>query len=299
MTHASGTTAKLDRAEFGRDWEAWHRARERDLTSPAGFLAITGLYWLGDEPATFPDAPGTWTSTGDVVRVELGDGEQLAFEGEAVESGREFASIPERGGFVVSFPGGRIEIAKRGGQDIARPRRDDADMLVEYAGTPTYLPNPRWRADAIFHAFDEPRPTEVGAAVDDMTHVYEAPGELEFTLRGETFRLTAFPGGADGSLLVLFGDATNGLTTYSALRALSVPAPDVDGRTELDFNRATNMPCAYTDFATCPMPPAGNRLPIGIEAGEKTPLERVRGVVTDAGVMLAPGDVAPAGGSGA
>ena len=113
------------------------------------------------------------------------------------------------------------------------------------------------------------------AAVDGLRHVYDAPGYLEFALHGETFRLTAFPGHGEGDLLVLFTDATSGLTTYAANRSLGIPAPDADGATVIDFNRASNLPCAYTDFATCPLPPAENRLPIGIEAGEKTPLTRV------------------------
>jgi hypothetical protein len=75
-------------------------------------------------------------------------------------------------------------------------------------------------------------------------------------------------------LLVLFTDATSGITTYVANRALSVGAPDTSGQVTLDFNRATNLPCAYTDFATCPLPPPENRLPVAIEAGEKIPYER-------------------------
>ena len=131
------------------------------------------------------------------------------------------------------------------------------------------MPNPRWRVRARYAAYDAPRSTEVGAAVDGLTHVYDAPGELVFTLQGEEFRLVAFPGHGDGDLLVLFTDATSGLTTYAANRSLSVPAPDEDGWTVLDFNRAVNLPCAYTDFATCPLPPAGNHLPLGHRGGRE------------------------------
>lgn len=63
------------------------------------------------------------------------------------------------------------------------------------------------------------------------------------------------------------------MTTYAANRSLQVDAPDADGNVTLDFNRATNLPCAYTDFATCPLPPAENRLPVAVEAGEKIPYE--------------------------
>jgi uncharacterized protein (DUF1684 family) len=74
--------------------------------------------------------------------------------------------------------------------------------------------------------------------------------------------------------MVLFTDATSGTTTYAANRSLELDAPDEHGNVALDFNRAVNLPCAFTDFATCPLPPAENRLPVAIEAGEKIPYER-------------------------
>jgi uncharacterized protein (DUF1684 family) len=86
--------------------------------------------------------------------------------------------------------------------------------------------------------------------------------------------LTAFNGHAPGSLLVLFTDRTSGKTTYVANRSLTIAAPGPDGRVSLDFNRAVNLPCAYTRLATCPLPPAENRLPVPVEAGEQTPTER-------------------------
>ena len=91
---------------------------------------------------------------------------------------------------------------------------------------------------------------------------------------GGSWRSTAFEGPAPGSLFLLFTDATSGVTTYAANRSLTVDAPGQGGAVTLDFNRATNLPCAYTDFATCPLPPAENRLPVAVEAGEQTPTER-------------------------
>jgi uncharacterized protein len=97
---------------------------------------------------------------------------------------------------------------------------------------------------------------------------------VEFELAGRSLALTAFNGKDPGSLFVLFTDATSGVTTYAANRSLALGVPDADGRVVLDFNRAVNLPCAYTDFATCPLPPAENRLPVAIEAGEQIPHER-------------------------
>ena len=67
---------------------------------------------------------------------------------------------------------------------------------------------------------------------------------------------------------------TSGVTTYAANRYVTVAAPGPDGEVVLDFNRAANLPCAYTDLATCPLPPTENRLPVAIEAGQQIPYER-------------------------
>ncbi|MDF2991996.1 MAG: hypothetical protein K0S37_2510 [Microbacterium sp.] len=278
------TDAALDRAQFARDWEEWHRDHEARRADPHGFLAVTALFWIPEAAASLPGIPGRWSTSVDGPLVELGEGESLVVDGVEVTGRHAFGPIPERGGTTVGFDGGVIEVARRGGRDILRPRRPDFPYRASYARTPTYVPNPRWRVEARFVRYAAPRPYEVGAAVDGLSHVYESPGYLEFALRGETFRLVAFPGHVPGTLTVLFTDATSGLTTYAANRSLAVSEPDAEGRTIVDFNRAVNLPCAYTDFATCPLPPAENRLPIGIEAGEKTPLARAHGAVTANGI---------------
>ena len=94
---------------------------------------------------------------------------------------------------------------------------------------------------------------------------------------GGPLALTAFNGLTPGSLHILFTDATSGVTTYPANRSLQVAAPDSGGTVILDFNRATNLPCAYTEFATCPLPPTENRLPVAVEAGEQIPYEAKAG----------------------
>ncbi len=269
------STATIDRADFGRGWEAWHREHEARRADPHGFLAITGLHWLTPAPQLIPGVPGAWSTGPEGPVVALADDDVLTFDGEVLRGTHAFGEIPERGGLTVAYDGGVAEVAKRGGHDIVRPRRPDHPFLAAYDGTPVYAPHPQWRVPARFVEYATPRRTEVGAAVDGLTHVYESPGYVEFTLRGETRRLIAFEGYAPGELVVLFTDETSGRTTYAANRTVGVPAPDADGGTVIDFTRAVNLPCAYTDFATCPLPPAGNHLPIAVEAGEKTPLGRV------------------------
>ncbi|WP_329133694.1 DUF1684 domain-containing protein [Streptomyces sp. NBC_01476] len=261
---------ETDRAGFAADWEQWHAQHEKVRADPHGFLAITGLHWLDATPTRFPDAPGAWSSTADGVVVELSDDEELTLDGQELRGRHDFGVIEERGSLFPVSGDAVIEVAKRGGYDIVRPRHPENALRLAYTGTPTYAPDPRWARTGRYLPFDAPRPTTVGAAVEGLQHVYDAPGQVEFTLDGATHRLTAFNGRA-GSLLVLLTDATSGVTTYAANRALSIGAPDADGTVLIDFNRATNLPCAYTDLATCPLPPAENRLTIAIEAGEKIP----------------------------
>lgn len=285
MTHATASAPAvsstpalsepaIDRAAFARDWADWHAQHEADRASKHGFLAVTGIAWLSAEPQRIDGVPGEWSTGESGPVVSLGDGESIQIDGTSVTGLYAFGTIAERSDITARAGDIAIEVARRGGNDIVRPRDPQYPLRANYRGTPTYLPNPRWLARGRFVPHDTPRDVTVGSVAEGLQHVYESPGVVEFTLRGETFRLTAFNGKAPGALFVLFTDATSGITTYAATRSLAIEAPDADNDVVLDFNRASNLPCAYTDYATCPLPPRENRLPVGIEAGEKTPLER-------------------------
>ncbi|MFE4833411.1 DUF1684 domain-containing protein [Arthrobacter sp. NPDC056691] len=268
-------------AAFAAEWEQWHDAHERRRADSHGFLAVTHLHWLGAEPSRLDGVPGTWSVQDDAVTVVLEAGESLQQGGRELNSGTDaavvFDPIAEREGINLTAGPAVVELAKRGGEYIVRPRHPENPLLNGYRGTPAYAPDPRFAVEGVYVAFDSPRATTVGAAVEGIVHVYEAPGEIRFALDGQDLTLTAFNGHAPGTLSVLFTDATSGKTTYAANRSLTVAAPDADGRVTLDFNRAVNLPCAYTDLATCPLPPAENRLAVAIEAGEQNPHERQAG----------------------
>jgi hypothetical protein len=264
----------VDLGEFTAAWRAWHAGHEARLADPHGFLAATSLHWLTETLQRFADAPGAWQTGPDRVLVRLVGDEELVIDGAVVRGRHSFGVIPERGGVNAIWGDVVIEVAKRGGHDIVRPRHPDTWLRLSFTGTPAYPPHPRWVVTGRYVPFGEPRPTTVGAAVDGLQHVYDAPGRIEFELDGQPLSLTAFPGRDPGSLIVLFTDLTSGVTTYAASRVLELGSPGPDGKVALDFNRATNLPCAYTDLATCPLPPPENRLPVAIEAGEKIPDER-------------------------
>ena len=105
---------------------------------------------------------------------------------------------------------------------------------------------------------------------------FTALGQLVFPLDGEERRLTAFDTKAGLVFAVWFKDRTNGSTTYGGYRVVRPQAVEDGGWTILDFNFASNPPCAYSSFTTCPLSPPENRLPDAVEAGLKQ-LPSVRG----------------------
>ena len=260
--------------DFSTAWNAWHEAHEAQRADTHGFLAVTGLYWLDQNPTPIDGIPGRWSTSEAGPVVELETTESLIVDGQQVTGHFAFGMLAERTGRTAFSNDIAIEVAKRGGHDIVRPRDPQNRLRTHYRGTPTFAPDASWVIEARYEPFETPRQVTVGAAVEGLQHVYEAPGVVTFDVDGSPLSLTVFNGHAPGTLLALLTDATSGVTTYAANRSVSIEAPAVDGRVTVDFNRATNLPCAYTDFATCPLPPAENRLAIAIEAGEKTPLER-------------------------
>ncbi|ALV47554.1 hypothetical protein MB46_09700 [Arthrobacter alpinus] len=267
---------------FTTQWQHWHDAHEKLRSDPHGFLAVTDLHWLTADPAEFAGAPGRWRVADDAVHLTLDAGESLLRDGvelntpEALNADGElvFGPIAERDGFNLGYGQSVLELAKRGGEYILRPRDPNNALLRHYRGTPSYAPDEQFALAATYVPFRQPRETTVGAAVEGIAHVYQAPGQVKFKINGQELELTAFNGSAPGTFQVLFTDQTSGGTTYAANRSLTFAAPEDGGAVSLDFNRAVNLPCAYTDLATCPLPPAENHLPVSIAAGEKTPFER-------------------------
>src|SRR3954447_316079 len=271
MTVDDIRTAPAVTDDFAAAWRAWHEEKDAALADPHGFLAVTGISWLTGDPQRVPGAPGSWSTGGRGPVVVLDPGEELLLDGTPVTGRHEFGVLPERGGVLAGYGNAVVEGARRGGNGLVRPRHPDNPRRLAFRGTPAFPPDPRWVVEGRYVPFDAPRPTNVGAAVEGLEHVYHSPGQVAFTLDGVPLRVTAFPGKTAGSLLVLFTDATSGVTTYGAVRSLRLDAPDAGGRVLPDFNRANHLACPFTEFPPCPVPPAENRPPVAVEAGERTP----------------------------
>ncbi|MFT4122695.1 MAG: DUF1684 domain-containing protein [Microbacteriaceae bacterium] len=281
----SGGSPAEPAADFAAEWAAWRAANEARRRDRYGFLSYAGVYRLGAMPSAVPGLPGRWSlrAEGPAVEpspvVEL-DGDESLVVDERVVTGRHvFAPLAERefrraarAGDVV------IELSKRGGIDLLRPLDPSHGLRDAYVETPAYAPDPAWLVAGEFLPFPAPRPTAIDAAIEGITHRHDAVGEVLLRRDGAEHRLLflAAPAGAPGAAFAVFTDATSGVTTYPASRTLHTVLPAGGGPVLLDFNRAANLQCAYTDFAPCPLAPAQNRLPFAVEAGERTPVFRDR-----------------------
>jgi uncharacterized protein len=270
-TRVGQAEASVQRTRFVHHWQQWRVARERALIDPHGWLALVSLDWLDGTARRYPGVPGLWWQDEDAAYLDPA-GAQLSYEDEPVTGVRRFELVNSGPGVRVRAGDLEVEVARRTGY-LVRVHDPDAPALQAFRGVPAYEPDPAWVLTGRFEAFAEPRPTTVGAVVEGLSHVYVSPGLVRFEYGGEPHTLTAF-NGKTGGLDILFTDETSGVTTYAANRSLSADVAD-DGTVTLDFNRATNLPCAFTGFATCPLPPAGNHLPFQVTAGERTPYEQV------------------------
>jgi uncharacterized protein (DUF1684 family) len=131
-----------------------------------------------------------------------------------------------------------------------------------------YFPlDPAYHFHAKFVPYDKPKPVPVPNVLGQLVTM-DSPGYVEFTLKGRSYHLEpVYETSKHEDLFFIFKDLTSRKETYEAGRFLHTPLPS-GGTVDLDFNRAYNPPCAFTAFATCPLPIKANQLQVRIPAGE-------------------------------
>jgi len=249
------------------EWEAWKAARGARLAGERGWLSVVALHWLSPGENRFPGLPGTFTLRDGRVELVAAPGDGYVLEGAPV--GRRVLASDASGkpDLLDLLPGRSVQAIERGGRLALRVWDAAAPARREFRGVETFPFDPAWRIEARWEAWPAPRPVEV-VDVTGTVATRLVPGRALFTV-GED-RLSLEPT-ADGDLLAfVFRDATAGVETYGSGRFLSANGPRA-GRVVLDFNRAFNPPCAFTPFATCPLPRPENVLPVRVTAGERVP----------------------------
>ena len=156
-------------------------------------------------------------------------------------------------------------VIERDGRAGIRLRDKNSKYRREFKGLQYFPTKPAFRVEARWLPYAKPRKVVVNTIVEGVKETYDATGEVDFTLGGR--KLTLEPVVDGDELFYIFRDLTAGKSTYGAGRFLN-SALAKNGKVTLDFNKAYNPPCAFTPYATCPLPPPRNRLDVAIESGE-------------------------------
>lgn len=261
----------------------WHAKRIENLKKENGWLNLAGLYWLKEGenkfgsatnndivfPGKAPNYIGSFILRDSIVTIKIIEGIRVLSDSTEVT---EMILQNDLSGklTVLSLESFKWFIIKRGEKYGVRLRDLEAPLLNEFKGIERFPVNKDWRIEAKFVPIDPPMKIFVPNIIGDMEEEIVS-GKLVFTI--ENRELSLFPIDSGNKFFIIFADETNGELTYGAGRFLYIDKPDSLGNVILDFNRSYNPPCAFTKYATCPLPPEQNRLAAKITAGEKSYVE--------------------------
>jgi uncharacterized protein len=279
-TSAMDASAPISPEAYRKEIEAWRAERLAGLRNPEGWLTLVGLFWLdegqnrfGTDPANRvvlpagrgPAVAGTLERHGDAVTIKAAPGAGVQIDGAPV-SERTLHFEPKKEPVIVRLGSVSFFLIQRGDKLGVRMRDSQSPALAAFHGVDSFAVDPSWRVVARFEPYATPKQIPI-TNILGMTANQPSPGAVVFERDGHSYRLDALQA-SDGSLFLLFADRTSGRETYGAGRFLDTDAPR-DGKVVIDFNKAYNPPCAFTSFATCPLPPSQNHLAVAIDAGEK------------------------------
>lgn len=265
---------------YQRAIEQYRAERVAELTADDGWLTVAGLFWLapgantagsGDGnaivlPAKAPARVGTFTLSKDgAVTFTAADGVRATAAGAPVTT---FAFDPKKGDDSAIDVGDlTMFVIKRGERHGIRLRDRNSDERRGFQGLRYFPISTSYRLAAHFVPYGKPKMVPVPNVLGDIVQM-ESPGYVTFSLNGREYRLDpVYETSKHEDLFFIFKDRTSVDATYPAGRFLHTMLPK-DGRVIIDFNKAYNPPCAFTAFATCPLPRRENQLPVRIEAGE-------------------------------
>jgi len=252
---------------------------ERFKTTERGWLGLIGLFWLRDGenrigsdstndivlPPVAPGHIGIVQYNNGVATFRAARGVPVLCNGKLVTLKTLVADIEEDADFL-QIGDLTLVLLDRAGRHLIRVWDKQSKLRKEFIGFNQYPVDQKYRVEAKFTPYDTPKLVSIQDVIE-IYHEVPVQGYVTFELDGVEHRMEAMVDEED-YLRLDFRDETNGDTTYIGGRFLIAEMPK-KGKIVVDFNQAYNPPCAYTDYATCPLPPPENRLSIRIEAGEK------------------------------
>ncbi len=281
MLIAFTAQAQTSASIYEKEIDTWHEKREANLKKENGWLTVSGLFWLEEGentigsnkenkivfPAGKADADiGKIILNNDEVSMTINAGVMVKRNDTLFSKGVIFNKNTAEQSIILAHKNLRWFIIKRGARIGVRLRDLESDARKNFTHIERFPVNEKWKIIATFVPPTDKKTIPIHDVIGNTTET-EFGGTLQFELNGKSYSLDATLEGAD-DLFIVFGDYTNGIKTYGAGRFLYAKKPKEGNMVILDFNKSYNPPCAFTDFATCPLPPDQNKLPIEVTAGE-------------------------------
>jgi uncharacterized protein len=269
---------QMSAPSYKAEIEQWRHEREARLKSDNGWLTVAGLFWLKEGGNTVgtgatnaiilpkdsaPASVGVFEFHQGQAQFQAAPGVHVLVNGKVAASATlepDTADMPD----MIQVNNLTMFVIQRGKRFGVRLRDKDSELRKHFTGLKFFPPDERYRVVARFTPYNPPKMIPIPNILGDVENE-ASPGYVEFTLNGHACRLD--PVTEQGTLFFIFKDLTSGKETYPSGRFLNTPMPE-NGKVTLDFNKAYNPPCAFTPYATCPLPPEQNHLAIRIEAGE-------------------------------
>lgn len=266
-------------AEYIEEINNWHAKRIENLKKENGWLNLVGLYWLNEGTNTFgsnkennlvfptnaPEYIGLFIKKDSIVTFISNQNTSIFSNGEKIDKIDMRSDI---GGDPTILETGSLRwfLIKRGDKYGIRLRDLEAKLLTDFEGIDRYPTNDHWKIKGRFIPYETAEKIEIPTILGTIENEL-SPGKIEFDWEDKEYNISPIQAG--NRLFIVFADLTSGDETYGAGRFLYIDAPDSNNNVVIDFNKAYNPPCAFTKYATCPLPPESNKLRIRITAGEK------------------------------
>ena len=263
--------------DYAEEIEAWRADREARLKADDGWLTVSALFFLPEGgsrfgssprndlvlPDPFPAEAGVIERRGRTVSVRAADARRLTVDGQPVAAAQLY---PAEGRVTLREGPVALWVHESGERLAIRVRDTDAAIRRNFTHLEWYPVDEGYRVRGKFTPHAEPLTVKTMNILGDV-ETYQSTGYVTLTVAGREARM--LPVNSGSRLWFIMRDATSGGETYPAARFLYADAPDADGWTTVDFNKAYNPPCAFNPHTTCPLPPPDNRLEVRVEAGEK------------------------------
>lgn len=266
---------------YAKSITEYREKMENTLKSDTGWLTVAGLHWLKPGDTSFgsdakngfvlptgksPAIAGIFNFDGKKVSLKPASGSGILVNGKPFSNGALIDDGNGRTADLVSLGDLTMFVIERGGRIGIRLRDKSSKYRKEFTHR-SWLPiKSEYKISGKFLPYPTPKKLRVPTVIEGVVEEHESPGEIEFTLSGKTHKAQVLKE-SDTELWLIFRDKSSGKGTYPAGRFL-YGALAKDNTVTFDFNKAYNPPCAFTPFATCPLPPRQNYLTIAVEAGE-------------------------------